>query len=333
MTFRLTVAVAVSLASCGGSVASAPPTTCGAYAEAYCAKEESCANTANITRNWGDFPTCVTRETLACTDALSAPDTGQTASLVSQCTAALPTYTCNDFLTNNLPVTCNPLGPRVSGAACTFNAQCASGYCSNIRYGTCGTCADPPATGSSCARSTCGHGQDCVWNAGLTNVCQTYVASGSACGAFQNPPCLPDVACAGASSTTGATGICRPPVSTVGAACGSATVDLNCDGTKGLWCVHEACIQVTYASDGMPCGHVDGGVVECTAGTCYSSAGPYFDLEGPTTGVCKAFAADGAACDTRQGPGCMSAARCVTNAGTTSGICTVPTASVAATCG
>jgi hypothetical protein len=140
------------------------------------------------------------------------------------------------------------------------------------------------------------------------------------------------VACAGASTATGAPGTCKPPVSTAGAACGSKNADLNCDGRQGLWCLDEVCIQVTYAGDGMPCGYIGSGVVECTAGTCYSSAGPYFLYSGPSTGVCRAFAADGAACDTVSGPSCMSGARCLAGDGGTSGVCTVPTAAVSASC-
>jgi hypothetical protein len=104
-----------------------------------------------------------------------------------------------------------------------------------------------------------------------------------------------------------------------------------CDGTMGLWCLDDTCTSVSYVGDGQPCGYIGGGVSQCSGGTCYSSAGPYFSYAGPMTGVCKAFAADGAACDTAQGPGCMTGARCVTSGGT-AGVCTPPVASVSAAC-
>ena len=106
----------------------------------------------------------------------------------------------------------------------------------------------------------------------------------------------------------------------------------------GLWCMGHTgspatCGNVLYADDGAPCGYVSAGVTECTKGTCYSTGGPYFTFTGTTTtGVCRAFAPDGAACDTHSGPGCLSPARCITTAGNTSGTCTVPTASVSAGC-
>jgi hypothetical protein len=327
------VLVAVLVASCGGSTtAGLPPTTCGAYAEAYCAKEQSCTNGVNVTRDWGDMSTCVARQTLSCQDGLAAPHTGQSAALIEQCTSALGSTSCDALLTGTLPATCNPTGPGATGAACTFNGQCATGFCSGVRYATCGTCAAPPDAGTSCATSNCAHGQSCVWDGPVVDMCEPYATLGDACGAFANPPCSPDQTCRGASSTTGVGGICEPAVTSAGAACGSKNMNLSCDTTMGLWCIDDACVQITYASDGMTCGYVGTGLVECTGGTCYSSAGPYFSYAGPQTGTCKAFAADGAACDTAKGPGCMGGARCVTTGGGTAGVCTVPTASVSAGC-
>jgi hypothetical protein len=331
MTIRTLVTVAMLVAAACGGKTLAPTTTCGTYADAYCAKHQSCTNGVSITRDWGDMSTCVARVTLTCTDSLGATGTGQTAALVEQCTAGLPSYSCADFLDNNLPATCNPTGPGAAGSACTFNAQCASGFCANDRYGTCGTCAAPPAPGDSCATSNCGHGQGCYWNDGVTNLCEPYLPAGSACGAYGNPACAADLTCQGASSTTGRGGTCAPAVATLGGACGSVDVPVGCDSTMGLWCTDHACVSVTFAGDGMPCGYIGSGVTECRGGACYSSAGPYFSYAGPRTGTCRAYASDGAACDTSVGPGCLSPARCVTS-GATAGVCTVPVAAVSAAC-
>jgi hypothetical protein len=344
MTFRKRLlAPVLLLTACGGVTlvgvpvddSSMPP--CSEYAEAYCTMRQTCSNGELITRNWGDMTTCVTRQTLACADGLGAPRTGQTKSLIEQCTAAMPSLSCADVLDGNLPDVCTPMGPGPTGAPCTFNAQCATGFCSNIRYSTCGTCASLPAPNSSCATSNCGPRQACLWNEVLTNVCEPYVLSGSPCGAYGNPLCGADLTCAGSSVTTGVGGTCEPAVGTAGSTCGEKDMELGCDGTMGLWCTSvpndgATCANVAYAGDGMPCGYIPSGVTECTSGTCYSTRGPYFTFAGPSTGTCKAFAADGAACDTAAGPECLTPARCVTSGGDTAGVCVVPIASVSAMC-
>jgi hypothetical protein len=310
-----------------------PATPCGAFAQAWCAKRQACTNGTSITRDWGDMSTCLAREELSCTNSLGAPRTGKTTALVEQCTTALSSASCADYLDNDLPAPCNPTGPGAEGATCTFNAQCASGYCSGIRYATCGTCGTAPAAGDSCAKTSCGLDQACIWNADVTNVCEPYVSAGATCGAFSNPLCAADLGCAGASTTTGVGGTCQPALRTVGATCGSKNMGLNCDGNLGLWCLSSACGDVTYAENGMPCGYVGSGVTECNGGTCYSSGGPYFTYTGATrTGTCKAYAEDGAPCDTSVGPACLSPARCVSSGGGTAGTCVVPTPSLASAC-
>jgi hypothetical protein len=348
MTLRERVlAPVLLLTACGGVTLVGGPGTdeaamppCSEYAQAYCAKRDACSNGELTTRDWGDMTTCLTRETLACTDSLGAPRTGQTKSLIEQCAAALPCLSCADVLDSNLPDVCNPSGPGPMGGPCTFNAQCASGFCSNARYATCGSCASPPAAKSSCAVSSCWHDQTCIWNEVVTNVCEAYVPTGSPCGAYGDPECEADLTCAGASVTTGVSGECQPAVGTSGATCGDENIGLGCDGTIGLWCTSSstgggsACSAVAYAGDGMPCGYLSSAVTECARGTCYSTGGPYFTFAGPSTGTCKALAADGAACNTSTGPECLSPARCVTSGGEgeTAGVCTVPTASVSAMC-
>jgi hypothetical protein len=336
------------LTSCGGSTLvgslddggvdiDAPMTPCGRFALAYCERKQACAN-GYLTRDFGDISTCVTRENLVCTNGLGAPHTGQSVALVEQCTSGMPSYSCADLEDGNLPETCNPLGPGDIGSPCTFNAQCATGYCNGDRYSTCGTCSAPPSAGSSCATSNCDHNQSCTWNNVVTNVCEPYTPTGSECGAYGNPPCQIGLTCAGASSVTGVGGTCEPALETAGETCGSQNMGLGCDFAVGLWCFAPpdegaSCIDISYVGDGMPCGYVGSGVAECTNGTCYSSGGPYFTYTGTTrTGTCKAFAADGAECDTQIGPECMAGARCVTTTRLSSGTCVVPTPSVSAAC-
>jgi hypothetical protein len=335
------LAALASMPACGGStiaglVDAGPP--CDQYAQAWCAKKQSCSNGTLITRDWGDMQTCITRQTLSCNDGLSAANTGQSSSLIVRCAQALPSASCSDLQDGTLPTECRPAGPGASGSACAVNAQCTSGYCSGNRYAVCGTCADPPAAAASCPSNNCGHGQECVWNAMVTNVCEPFVTTGAVCGPFQNPPCAADLGCAGASTTENTSGICQQAIATAGTTCGSKNQNLNCDGLLGLWCLADAsnnyvCTNITYAEDGTPCGHINGGIVECKSGTCYSASGPFFDTTGASsTGTCKAFAADGAACDTAMGPTCLSPARCITTGSGTSGTCTAPTSSVTSMC-
>ncbi len=330
----------VSLVPDGGAGGDAGPTTpCGRYAQAYCGRLQACTGGASITRNWGDMGTCLARQELSCSNGLGAPQTSQTTALVDQCAAALPSSACPSFLDNELPASCTPRGLAAQGAPCSVNAQCATGFCSGTRHALCGTCDAPPSAGASCAASNCGHGLACIWNSMVVDVCEPYVLAGAACGAFSDPICAAGLTCAGASSVTGVGGTCAPAIETVGTTCGSKNMNLGCDGAVGLWCQTlpgpgATCSDVLFGGDGAPCGYVPGGVTECTKGTCYSSGGPYFTYKSATTstGTCRAFAADGAACDTSSGPGCLSPARCVTSGVATAGTCVVPTASLMAAC-
>jgi len=305
---------------------------CSDYANTYCAKESSCTNDRAIFRSWGDMATCVTREVLACSSTLAAPHTSQSPALREECSQALASTSCSDFLEGISPSPCAPSGPGAVGSPCTFNAQCSTAYCAGIRDATCGTCAEPPPAGASCATSNCGQAESCVWNAELVNVCESYVASGGSCGVSGEIPCAPDLACVGSSATTA--GTCMAPVA-VGAACDILNGEPKCDGTKGYTCVGPAgqrvCTTVSYVANGAACGALATGTGDCTAGTCYTTAGPFTSTANPT-GTCKGFAADGAACDTLVGPGCLSGARCVVSGAGTAGVCTVPGAAVSAAC-
>ena len=277
--------------------------------------------------------TCIARQTLACTDRLAPASTGQSSELVQQCANGMSSYSCTDFLEGNLPPECSPTGPEANGSSCAFNAQCASGFCAGNRYSNCGTCAPSPAAGDSCATSNCGHAQACIWNVQVTNVCEPYAGSGQACGAFNDPLCDTDLTCQGASTTKMTNGTCAAAVATVGSACGGKNSGLGCENRIGLVCFNDACASIAYAGDGMPCGFTGNGLTQCAGGTCYSSGGPFFTSTGDmSTGTCKAFAADGAACDTAMGPECLSPARCITSGGSTSGTCTVTSPSISATC-
>jgi hypothetical protein len=274
------------------------------------------------------MPTCLAREKLTCMDALVAPSTGNSPALVEKCVAEFVAYTCADFGDNNPPADCAPTGGRALDGACTFNGQCASGFCAKTKDTVCGTCAAAPVAGDSCVASNCGHDQVCVSNA-TGSLCQIRGALMAACDAGH--PCGTGLSCVGANATTMVMGTCMGALNMVGAACG-ATLP-GCDNTLGLHCggpagTGKTCLMTTLVGNGAPCGTMgDGSFVQCTQGDCYSATGL---IDAGQQGTCKADAPDGAGCDTVLGPACTPPARCITAAAGSAGVCTIPLAS---TCG
>jgi hypothetical protein len=320
---RATLLLAAALLMSCGSVTSADQ-ACSDVAQARCGKRMTCTNGAGITRTWGDMTTCLAREKLTCSIGLAAPSTGNSPSQVEKCVVAMAGESCSDFLDNNPPADCAPVGPRATGGACAFTGQCASAFCNNDKTSVCGTCGAMPAAGTSCATANCGHNQECVTT---TEICQEFGAMGAACDA--DVPCAADLSCVGATAT--AMGACMAASATAGMPCGGTTP--GCDGTMGLSCGGAAgaktCMSVNYVGDGMACGTLTGGTFQACAGggTCYTATGVALSSQ---MGACKAPAPDNGACDTTLGPGCLAPARCITTAGGSAGTCTVPSG---ATCG
>lgn len=310
--------------NCGGA---SPDQACQKLAQASCNKRATCSYSvdtagANLQRAFGTMAACVTREALACTNALAAPQTGNSADTIEQCVADYPTYSCADFFDNNPPAACAPSGPRESGSPCAFNAQCATAYCSGTKNALCGTCASPPAAGDACVSSACGHGQLCV---AATMVCVAYGASGGSCDA--DDPCGNGLSCVGAVAASSTPGACQTSVEQLSAACGGTGP--GCDGTEGLFCGgasgSKVCMTIAYVGDGMPCGDLSTtSHAECIAGSCYTSTG----LAGTgEVGACKGDATDGSPCDTALGPACQTPARCILSGVGTAGTCIDPTGS------
>jgi hypothetical protein len=312
--------VVVGGAACGQVT---PPSVsaaqaCMDFAAARCAKRMTCSNGTGVIRAYGDVTTCLQREQLGCANSLIAPATGVSPAQLEACVAALGTSPCADFFDNIPPPACAPHGGRPLGAACAFNGQCASGFCSESRKSACGQCATEPTPGNSCAGTTCGHGQSCV---STPPVCESVNAAGASCDAAT--PCASGLNCVTPVAATA--GTCQAAAEAAGATCGAGTP--GCSGVFGLYCGGltgaKTCMPVTYVRDGMPCGpQADGSRAECQSGTCYVvTSGP---APSGQTSACGAAASDGAACDTSLGPPCLVPARCVTNGTGTTGICTVP---------
>jgi hypothetical protein len=105
----------------------------------------------------------------------------------------------------------------------------------------------------------------------------------------------------------------------LGASCDLTDGGSRCDSRFSLYCNSEAgkvCAQAATANASEACGTIDGGAVDCLAlSFCQKDAGA-------KEGTCVPPAADGAACDTANGPSCAAPSRCVlSDAGVTAGIC------------
>jgi len=293
---------------------------CADRAQTSCAKRAACTGGDNISRVFGTMDACVGRTTLSCMQGLAARNQGNTPELVESCAQSTPALDCAVIFDDTPSGSCAPTGPLPNGSACVFAGQCASGYCGGTKNAVCGACADAPVAGASCLGSICGHGQDCVSS---TDLCQPYGHLGDPCDS--SGPCGYGLTCAGASAANGTPGTCQAPVAAAGQPCGGTLP--GCDTRMGLYCVGPAgektCLAATYVPDGQPCGALSATTyAACLAGSCYTATGVASVTD---VGTCKADAADGVACDTALGPGCLSPARCVLTGAGTTGVCTEPT--------
>jgi hypothetical protein len=321
MTTNLRLALLTSLfvAGCGGTSAD---TACADIAAARCAQRSTCTNGVGITKVYGDMTTCLAREKLACENALAAKSTGNTPDRTEQCVAAIKTESCTDYFAGNTPAACINTGTLADGTACAFAGQCSSTYCDGLANSACGTCGQPLASGADCSNGgTCARGQTCFTSPGMmsTTTCITEGASGASCS--RAAPCATGLSCVG-TLAMGAMGTCMAAGTMPGVACDpTARTAPGCDRAVGLFCnaTSKTCTAVTFAANGAACGvGTDGNLIDCTAGVCFGST---IGGANPMMGTCKADAADGAACDTANGPGCSAPAKCVTGSGSTAGTC------------
>jgi hypothetical protein len=283
-------------------------------AQAVCSQLMTCSAAA-FQKRWPDLATCEAREKLSVLDALNAKNTAQTPKNIEACATEIAQESCDQFLSGDMPTPhcVTPSGPAADGAACTFNAQCKTGFCSVAATALCGTCAEPPAAGASCASQGCGQTMICVRS---TMMCQVPVAVGGSCSTMN--PCGVGLACVGATAT--ANGMCQTQVATLGASCDhTLRTAPNCNQNDGLTCAAmgaalDTCVMQPIVPAQQACGQVMGVANACAASaTCI----------GTGTMTCIAPATDGAACDTASGPDCEFPAKCVTS-GATAGTCELP---------
>ena len=316
----------------GADGASDGTQACTDYATARCQKADACTAGLASRERFGDLATCVARGVLGCKAALALADTAATTAFFDACAQALPTSSCADFQDAvNVPEAClNLAGSRATGAACSNSAQCASSWCKVSPNAACGTCADRPAAGAACTvDAECGaRGLFCS----KANTCEPLqIASG---------PCDDTRVCGAGLSCVGQTkaqpGACQPAGATAGAACDpKKTTAPGCDNRLGLYCgVDDKCAEDALVTAPAACGVLvdtsdggaDAGAKDVTVTRCLAGASC-----APTTaakGACVAPAADGAACDTVNGPPCLSPARCIlASDASTAGTCQLPGAS------
>ncbi|HTA93364.1 MAG TPA: hypothetical protein VK745_27490 [Polyangiaceae bacterium] len=310
--------VALALAGCGSSSSTglSADAACTKLADARCERVGTC-NADGIQVRYGDLATCQSAQKAACMNSLAASSTGATPTTTSACADALPAVDCTDYNNNLLPVACQPVaGKLAAGAACAFSAQCQSRFCGIDKNASCGVCQPEPQVNDSCASlDSCGPGLTCVAKG---TVCASEDAkTGDACDA--DTPCGAGFSCVGAKAATTAAaavqGACQPAVATTGAACDSKKkTGPGCDPAKGLACdpTSMLCIAAVVASAGQAC---DGDLTVCAA------AASCVIPTGATMGTCVAAAADGAACDTANGPSCLTLSRCIVTGTGTSGTC------------
>lgn len=280
-----TLAGLLLLCSCGSDPV-APEVACNDFVKALCGQLQTCGAPL-VKVEYGDEATCELRLKPSCLTVLKDPGTTLTTDRLDSCSKQLTAQTCTAIFNHVVPDACKATaGMLADGTPCGDDNQCKSAYCkkAGAACGVCGT------RSSSCAvDGDCESGSVCAAN----GTCVQRGAMGAACS--DNAPCGYGLICDGGTCAT-APG--------PGQACKPDLMGGNCDKTQGLFCtLGMVCQAVGYANAGQPCGVVSGNFVVCTAGSKCSATG----LQ---QGTCIAPAADGAACNDTNGPGCEAPATC-----------------------
>jgi hypothetical protein len=272
--------------------------TCNDVAAARCAKLMSCS-ASDFSRRYASMSVCQMRLAQPCLNNFAAPQSSATDTGTETCAAALPSQDCAEFLAGITPPACYPSpGARAAGMGCAFSGQCATAFCNFPEGAACGTCAPEPKAGDPCG--DCGsRGLVC-----FNGACTQPVAVGANCDRAVTP-CTAGSQCVAPAMAMGM-GMCVAEPTTAGATCDARRhTGADCSRDAALYCnATNMCTATTMAADNAPCGNLAGVVTQCATGGCFGAVGM-------TPGACKAFAADGAACDTIAGPSCQPPARCV----------------------
>jgi hypothetical protein len=309
---------AVAIAACSGSTGGAVPigddaatdgaeggtdsgsgTTadqaCTEYANEVCTRVGSCVPWF-ISYAYGDTATCNARQKLACSEALAAAGALRPDDTLA-CANAIAAQSCDDFFAHVIPTACSIHGTLAQGATCLIGSQCQGdqAYCQIATDNTCGACATRGGAGAQCAvNEDCQSGMVCA----KSKCAAPGVASATCSDAV---PCRASFACkAGSCQTPAKLGDTCTPTQ------GNPFAD--CDELAGLYCDPGTtqCKAIVMGKPGDTCGNTANGLVVCGASGACRPGGD----GGANTGVCVAAAADGAACDSINGPTCTPPAQC-----------------------
>ena len=271
---------------------------CGDVARARCMRLATCSTSAPtyISRTWGDEQTCEQRIKLDCVTEANAAGTGITVSSLEACAPAFTAQTCIDRFAGYRPTSCDVKGTRAKASSCYYDTQCLSGFCHIDSAQACGVCADPSVAGAT----SCTDGDDCSGHLICAmNVCQIPGVLNGSCS--MTKPCGEELDCV--------SGICKQNGASVGIACdANAATQPSCDHDLGLYCssANTCAVAQTATLANPSCGVVGGVRVFCTNGAdCFA-------------GTCKPPSAEGASCDTTNGPSCRFPSHCI------SGTCQLP---------
>jgi hypothetical protein len=248
---------------------------------------------------------CEARMALHCARIEAAPGA---AKFPPSCVSELDARTCTGNL-DQLPPSCWVRGALADGAACEFDEQCQSGWCSltvqDNAIGPCGTCQARAKENESCQEADCELGLVCV---GVEPTCRKT--------AGKDEPCHGSTGCAAPYQCFG--DVCVEPQGE-NAPCKVSflTGAQTCDTTKGLYCIPSdplgedgTCKRSRTVNLGETCvDDEDGEEILCRRGTCTMK-----------TRQCTTLAEDGAACDAIFGPHCQIPAECM------DGVCVIPLA-------
>jgi len=278
-----------------------PQRACSDSAYGKCTKLKGCSET-ELGIIYGSFGECQAIFDLVCLNAINAPSSGSTPATVAMCTAALPGWSCTDFISGaNPPPECRTqAGTLPNGAPCATASQCQTAYCGLPNGLSCGTCMPVPTAPASCASLICPQGSFCF------RASMECVAN-----ALENQPCGQDQPCA--AQLTCVAGVCTPAAQGLGMPC--SPNGAGCSLYDGLSCnaATNACAAERLAAPGEACGVVGNQAASCAAGDC-------------VRGACVPTPAPGEACDLN-GVGCGANVRCIVGSssldGGTAGTCRV----------
>lgn len=263
---------------------------CAALAESVCGRVAECAPVRLGIglwngRSFGSEMGCVERFALACATWVDLADGRLGPGALSDCAGTIEAAPCHEAILafeSDPPACAAPLGDRGEGEGCLSGLQCASGYCDPGNE-SCGVCAPRPSW-LDVSKGAEGEGCD------NEDQCSRYLR------------CVE--------------GECAPG-GDLGAACADTS---ECHEVEALSCGGGwLCEERAIAAADEACSPYEESATGVTA-----ACGAGLDCVNPNdlgTGHCEAYAEDGGACDSYEGPFCLFPATCL------GGVCVVPSAS------